>query len=835
MFLMESFAGAKRVFAWFLAAVMVFTMLPAAAMEYLGDVPQEYVEGVTLTPFAAVFEDDYDIASDGGELLLFYGEELEEADEIVPTSGDVLAWYLEITPELVDALNARDGTADFGVIVSGDDSWGIPSFEYIPGESALRVYNRGMPYHAIEILLEGEHFNLVPGVVYNVIVTGSTTAGEFFRIDVPGDGNASGGSWEIVSSPATSATGALLPNISEATFVGQPLEGYRRARIRTNTPWQAPFTDGNPGDTPEFTITSVEIWAIDPGPLNVSFNLRDDWTMQSTFGINERILPYFLNDVIGVDGNGAVVHTAHCSELGLFYLHFGQRLWDTAGVVIHAINEGDVVTVRGRLDGAPPWWGVVYFGLHPWWVTSGTYVSVAEPNGHFAISHTVRDIDVWESLFFQATNCWNTPFYIYDIAITNRSFVGSWEMNAVLGNSPVGGVSDNNCWNCSSSNLCEDCGACFNCGHGVGCSLCGLWCPMCENDGCHECQDWCSNCGGDERCWDCGTCYNCGHGSGCWTCQIWCSNCHGEGCWACGLHQDCWYCHGHGCWECDNGCFNCGTWGFWCDTCGNCLNCWWSGGCWDCGGWCNWCGGAGCLHCWTGDFGVLRVGTATPDKTATSVSVNIYLDENPGFAAKFMVLQYTPHLTLTGYTVGGPGVGNISELNHGFFGPIPGSGIDGCCCTSGFYFFGWGGRTRNLYATGVVLTLHFDIAPLWQLPQGHNWLHVLVHGAWDFGHVSDPPTDIYGNVVHFHRHYGGVNVVPFRFGDANGDGSVNSADTTVLARYLAGEDVHIDLRAMDLNGDGQVTAADLTYLIHWLLRRGTPPGIPTGALAAWDN
>ena len=49
-------------------------------------------------------------------------------------------------------------------------------------------------------------------------------------------------------------------------------------------------------------------------------------------------------------------------------------------------------------------------------------------------------------------------------------------------------------------------------------------------------------------------------------------------------------------------------------------------------------------------------------------------------------------------------------------------------------------------------------------------------------------------------------------GDANGDGTVDAKDVTVLRRYLAGWSVNIQLSAADLNGDSEVNAKDVTVL-----------------------
>jgi len=438
----------KRALAGLLAVMMVFTMVPAVANEYLGDVPGY--------DFGDVPYEAYDAVEIMDETVRWTVAQ----DEVVPMSGDTLAWYLEITPELVDALNARDGTMDFGVIVSGDDALNIPNFEYIPGATpGLRVYNRGMPYHALEVVLRSDYFDLlVPGIVYNVVVTGTTTAGEFFRIDVPGDGNAAGGSWEIVSSPATSATGATLPLLSAATFVGQPLDGYPRARIRTNTPWQAPFTNGNPGDTPELTITGVELWAVDPGPIDLIYNLREDTQIQEYLSPGQA-LTGFNEDFLATSGNPGITIVRY-AELDLNYLRFPPRNADYDAIRVGGpttdggsatgidgqLAVGNVLTVRGSISGAPPAGGMVIAidqATAPH--AQGASANIIAEDGTFAISHTITADCIDRGLNIRTrapestaplTGMFAVPFYIFDLAVTSRPFVGSAEMTYVLGRYP---------------------------------------------------------------------------------------------------------------------------------------------------------------------------------------------------------------------------------------------------------------------------------------------------------------------------------------------------------------------------------------------------------------
>lgn len=65
-------------------------------------------------------------------------------------------------------------------------------------------------------------------------------------------------------------------------------------------------------------------------------------------------------------------------------------------------------------------------------------------------------------------------------------------------------------------------------------------------------------------------------------------------------------------------------------------------------------------------------------------------------------------------------------------------------------------------------------------------------------------------------------------GDANGDGEINAVDAVLIAQYLAGWTVEINLKAFDCNGDGEVNAVDSVllaqYLAGWDVKLGPTPG-----------
>lgn len=63
-----------------------------------------------------------------------------------------------------------------------------------------------------------------------------------------------------------------------------------------------------------------------------------------------------------------------------------------------------------------------------------------------------------------------------------------------------------------------------------------------------------------------------------------------------------------------------------------------------------------------------------------------------------------------------------------------------------------------------------------------------------------------------------VNVAAkFKYGDANGDGKIDSKDAVVLKKYLAGyKDLNINTEACDVNLDGEVTSVDAVRLLKYL-------------------
>ena len=72
-------------------------------------------------------------------------------------------------------------------------------------------------------------------------------------------------------------------------------------------------------------------------------------------------------------------------------------------------------------------------------------------------------------------------------------------------------------------------------------------------------------------------------------------------------------------------------------------------------------------------------------------------------------------------------------------------------------------------------------------------------------------TDCQGDVV-----YTAVFARKYISGDADGDGEITDWDGVMLARYLAGWPVEVELAALDVDGDGEVTDWDGVILDRYL-------------------
>ena len=60
----------------------------------------------------------------------------------------------------------------------------------------------------------------------------------------------------------------------------------------------------------------------------------------------------------------------------------------------------------------------------------------------------------------------------------------------------------------------------------------------------------------------------------------------------------------------------------------------------------------------------------------------------------------------------------------------------------------------------------------------------------------------------------------FKYGDLNGDGQVNSTDSTIMSRYILNliKTIPAGEKSADLNGDGKINSTDYNILKRYLLK-----------------
>ena len=193
----------------------------------------------------------------------------------------------------------------------------------------------------------------------------------------------------------------------------------------------------------------------------------------------------------------------------------------------------------------------------------------------------------------------------------------------------------------------------------------------------------------------------------------------------------------------------------------------------------------------------LSVSTAFADPE-DEVQVQIRLDSNPGFASMFMRIAFPDELTLVSYDLANDG------LLSGFRSPSN--------LSSNYVFMGWA-DTSNIYYSGTLITLTFAVDS--QAANGRYPITITFENAYDGEEV---PRNMNRDALDIQIRNGAVRVQPVRIGDVDGDGRVTSFDASLLARWLIGQNVDIDLRAANVTcSDGEPTAADLTHLVGVLV------------------
>ena len=103
---------------------------------------------------------------------------------------------------------------------------------------------------------------------------------------------------------------------------------------------------------------------------------------------------------------------------------------------------------------------------------------------------------------------------------------------------------------------------------------------------------------------------------------------------------------------------------------------------------------------------------------------------------------------------------------------------------------------------GVLLYLNFEIYE-------YTWMDDFLISLQDIEAIGK-----YDNPIQFSTEDGFVNVI--RYGDADGDGGVTLGDAILIAQYVNGWPVEINIQAADVDNDGKVTLADAILIAQYV-------------------
>ncbi|MCL1844151.1 MAG: leucine-rich repeat protein [Defluviitaleaceae bacterium] len=198
------------------------------------------------------------------------------------------------------------------------------------------------------------------------------------------------------------------------------------------------------------------------------------------------------------------------------------------------------------------------------------------------------------------------------------------------------------------------------------------------------------------------------------------------------------------------------------------------------------------------------------------VTVNFRLHDNTGLANLNLRINFPETLTLIRY--------NASYTDFNFVGlQIPPGGIG----ELSFVQAGWYSPQEDFTNNGRFFSLTFLVDE----DAAYGILPITVELVTAAG-LPDPPRNVNHVPLYFSVINGSVQVMSYVLGDANGDGVVNAADITLIARYAVGHNVEQpDMRAADVVCDGIINLADATRLaqyrffgMHEVLRYCAFPG-----------
>ena len=202
--------------------------------------------------------------------------------------------------------------------------------------------------------------------------------------------------------------------------------------------------------------------------------------------------------------------------------------------------------------------------------------------------------------------------------------------------------------------------------------------------------------------------------------------------------------------------------------------------------------------------------SASPGSEAT---LNISLNNNPGFAGMPLRISFPDELTLTSFQLANLGLlsgfTGPDGVTPGIIGMAPGSQTS---ISESFYMI-WG-RTADYAEDGVIAALTFAVDQ--DTEPGFYPITI----TFETHSGPDIPTNLQGEGLSIVIINGGVSIATIVLGSVSGSGSVGTADLVLLARFLAGHNVTIVEDAARVTSDsitqGIIRTADLVMLARFL-------------------